>query len=193
MAEKIKFEVKQIAVGGFDHNFSYLLAGNGHAALVDPTGDWTKLESALDGVTPDFILLTHRHPDHTGNIDRFPGVPVLGFAELTDGEKIPLGDDGAAIKAIFTPGHSRDSVCYLAGGELFTGDVLFVDYVGFGKAEQTFNSLKRLKKLPDATRIWPGHDYGHAPCSTVGAEKIGNPYFRAATFDEFKKVFAQLS
>ncbi|MDD4818489.1 MAG: hydroxyacylglutathione hydrolase family protein [Victivallaceae bacterium] len=191
MAEKIKFEVIQLAVGGFDKNFSYLLVRNGRAALVDPTGDLRKIEDARRGFELDFILLTHRHPDHTANLNHFPGTPVFEFANLTDGEKIPLGGDGE-IKAIFTPGHSRDSVCYLAGDALFTGDTLFVDYIGFGKAEQLFNSLKRLKKLPDATTVWPGHDYGHAPHSTIGAEKAGNIYFRAAGLDEFKAVFARL-
>jgi len=62
------FEVRQLAVGGYDRNFSYLVtADNGDAALVDPTGDCEVIRRAVaeaGAITPRYILLTHGHQDH---------------------------------------------------------------------------------------------------------------------------------
>lgn len=63
------FQVQQLNVGGYDHNFSYLVvADNGDAALVDPTGDCEKIRRAVEAagsLTPRYILLTHGHQDHS--------------------------------------------------------------------------------------------------------------------------------
>jgi glyoxylase-like metal-dependent hydrolase (beta-lactamase superfamily II) len=73
-------------------------------------------------------------------------------------------------------------VCYLVDGQLFTGDTLFVgaagrtDLIG-GSLETLIESLeKRLIVLPKETIIWPGHDYGTSPTSTIGREMEENPY-----------------
>ena len=109
------------------------------------------------------------------------GIKTEIFADrlLKDGDSLPLGS--ASIKVIHTPGHSPGSVCYLIENNLFTGDTLFVgaagrtDIVG-GSLEQLISSLKKLIKLPPETIIWPGHDYGDKPYSTIGKEKKENPY-----------------
>lgn len=86
------------------------------------------------------------------------------------------------VKVIHTPGHTPGSVCYLVDGNLFCGDTLFVGAVGRtdligGSLETLLESLeKRLIVLPKETIVWPGHDYGDTPTSTMGREMEENPY-----------------
>ena len=204
------FTVKQIPVGGFDHNFSYLiLAGNGDAALVDPTGnaDCIRQELALCGnITPRYILLTHGHLDHVqalgeiieefpAEIIAHPNNPEAGKKRLRDSEKIPFGGEGEFIEALFTPGHSRDSVCYRLSDDsaLFTGDVLFVGCIGFCRSREMFNSLrKKILPLSGKLLICSGHDYGPVPCRTMEEEKKYNPFLNCTELDEFKNLLRKM-
>jgi hydroxyacylglutathione hydrolase len=86
------------------------------------------------------------------------------------------------ITVIHTPGHTPGSVCYLIDRNLFCGDTLFVgaagrtDLIG-GSLETLLESLeKKLIVLPKETIVWPGHDYGDTPTSTMGREMEENPY-----------------
>ena len=86
------------------------------------------------------------------------------------------------VRTIHTPGHSPGSSCYLVGNNLFTGDTLFVGDVGRsdlvgGSFETLLRSIKeRIIVLPEETRVWPGHDYGEMPTSTLAWELKENPY-----------------
>ena len=99
---------------------------------------------------------------------------------LKDEEIVEVGT--LKIKVIHTPGHTPGSVCYLVDGNLFCGDTLFVGVVGRtdligGSLETLLESLeKRLIALPKETIVWPGHDYGDTPTSTMGREMEENPY-----------------
>jgi len=99
---------------------------------------------------------------------------------LKDGDAIEVGT--LKIEVIHTPGHTPGSVCYLVEGNLFTGDTLFVgaagrtDLIG-GSLDTLIESLeKKLIVLPGETVIWPGHDYGDSPTSTIAREMQENPY-----------------
>lgn len=99
---------------------------------------------------------------------------------LKDREIIEAGT--LKIQVIHTPGHTPGSVCFLVNGNLFSGDTLFVgaagrtDLVG-GSLDILLESLeKRLIVLPKETIVWPGHDYGDTPSSTIGREMEENPY-----------------
>ena len=105
-------------------------------------------------------------------------------ADITvkDGDEIVVGD--VSLKVIHTPGHSPGGICLLGDGNLFTGDTLFVGAIGRtdlpgASVEQFMKSIKeRLLTLPDETIVWPGHDYGFKPSSTVAEEKGTNPFLR---------------
>ncbi|MCU0615045.1 MAG: MBL fold metallo-hydrolase, partial [Desulfobacterales bacterium] len=87
-----------------------------------------------------------------------------------------------SIKVLHTPGHTPGSSCFLVGGNLFTGDTLFVGAVGRtdltgGSLNTLLESLgKKIIPLPPETKIWPGHNYGDTPTSTIARETEENPY-----------------
>ncbi len=113
---------------------------------------------------------------------RAEGFPPLTRADLLveDGLRLPLGRQEAEI--LHTPGHTPGAICLYFPGHLFTGDTLFVEAAGRtdlpgGSLEDLLKSLEeKIIILPDDTRIWPGHDYGETPASTLAREKATNPY-----------------
>lgn len=99
---------------------------------------------------------------------------------LKDGDTIPFGHK--ALTVIHTPGHSPGGICLHVENNLFTGDTLFVGAVGRtdlpgGSLETMLRSIKdKILSLPDDTIVWPGHDYGQSPTSTIALEKRHNIY-----------------
>jgi glyoxylase-like metal-dependent hydrolase (beta-lactamase superfamily II) len=108
-----------------------------------------------------------------------------------DRQDIAIGRRG--VRALHTPGHTVGGTCFLGDGFLISGDVLFVggcgrtDFTG-GDTAEMWSSLQRIAGLPEETRIYPGHDYGTTPTSTVGRELLENPYLRCATYDDFRAL-----
>jgi hydroxyacylglutathione hydrolase len=113
---------------------------------------------------------------------RAEGFPPLSRVDLPveDGHLLPLG--GWQARVLHTPGHTPGAICLSFPGHLFTGDTLFVEAAGRtdlpgGSLDQLIQSLQeKIMPLPDDTRIWPGHDYGGQTFSTLGEEKLNNPY-----------------
>jgi hydroxyacylglutathione hydrolase len=110
------------------------------------------------------------------------GLPPLTRVDrpVEDGQALLLGRHQGTL--IHTPGHTPGSMCLYFPGHLFTGDTLFVGAAGRtdlpgGSLAALLKSLEhKLLPLPDDTIIWPGHDYGDTPTSTLGEEKGDNPY-----------------
>ena len=106
--------------------------------------------------------------------------PEPADVRLRDGDILTAGD--LTLKVIHTPGHTPGSVCFAADGHIFTGDTLFVGAVGRtdlagGSFDTLLDSLRlKLISLPPETIVWPGHDYGDTPTSTIGREMAENPY-----------------
>jgi len=88
------------------------------------------------------------------------------------------------LKVLHTPGHTAGGICLYSEGHVFTGDTLFVGAVGRtdlpgGSMKQLVSSIhEQIYTLPGDTVVWPGHDYGPTPSSTVQQEKDTNPYTR---------------
>jgi hydroxyacylglutathione hydrolase len=99
---------------------------------------------------------------------------------IQDGDELTFGD--LTMKFVHTPGHTPGGTCILIDGNLFTGDTLFVGAVGRtdlpgASFEDLISSLKtKIITLPPGTIVWPGHDYGDRPQSTVRDEMETNPY-----------------
>ncbi len=190
-------EIIQLSVNGFDNNFSYLLVGkNNEAIIIDPTGDKKTILETLKSENLSLVLqlLTHSHPDHKELVQDFlnEGVPLKSFSDL---KKEPIFFiSGIKIKTIFTPGHSKDSVCFLVENNLFTGDTLFVKGVGTtafgGNKKQLEQSLKFLSSLDKDIIVWPGHDYGGKKSSLGKA--LSNSGFLPEK-EELKKFFKKVA
>ncbi len=113
---------------------------------------------------------------------RAEGFPPLTRVDvlLEDGHILPLGR--WQLQVLHTPGHTPGSICLYLPPNLFTGDTLFVEAAGRtdlpgGSLTQLVHSLQeKILPLPEDTQIWPGHDYGEPPPSTLAHEKENNPY-----------------
>lgn len=113
---------------------------------------------------------------------RSEGFPPLTRVDrlVDDGDLLPVGQ--LTLKVIHTPGHTPGAICLYLPGHLFTGDTLFVESAGRtdlpgGSLSQLITSIQeKILPLPEDTIIWPGHDYGSTPTSTLRQEKENNPY-----------------
>jgi len=197
-----KMFIEQVPVGG-DRNFGYLVADEEEkkAIVIDPSFSPERLVEFARTRSYEilYVFNTHDHSDHTnGNaaIERLTNHRALLYGStdpltnlrVVDGTVFPLG--GLEVKIIHTPGHTPDSICILIGDAVFTGDTLFVGKVGgtdLGSgAETEYASLhEKLLTLPDATRVFPGHDYGTALASTIGNERRTNPFLLQPDFESF--------
>ncbi len=194
--------VKQVLTGG-DRNFGYVVADevSKKAVIIDPSFSPEQLIELIEkqGFTIEYVFNTHGHYDHTnGNavVKRLTDKTalLLGDTEpqtgiiVTDDARFPLG--GLEIQVLHTPGHTGDSICLCIGDAVFTGDTLFVGKVGgtdLGAQAQTeYEALhQKLMKLPDETRVFPGHNYGVAPESTIAHERATNPFLIQPDFEAF--------
>jgi glyoxylase-like metal-dependent hydrolase (beta-lactamase superfamily II) len=121
---------------------------------------------------------------------------------LKEGEQLRAG--ALTFETIYTPGHTPACATYKIEDALFTGDAMFMPDMGTGRcdfpggsAEQLYASVQRLYALPDATRMFVGHDYApggreYAWETTVGAQKAGNVQLKGETteaqFVAFRKA-----
>ena len=186
---------EQLRAGG-DRNLGYLL-GDREAklgVLIDPSfSPEVFVQRAIDqGLTISHIINTHSHPDHTnGNAKaiEFTRAPLAAFVDSPTSPAVPLADGqelavgSLRLRFLHTPGHCDDHlVIYEPFHQLLvTGDLVFVGKVGGTGTEESarteWRSLQRLlREIPDDTTLWPGHDYGVRPSSTVGLEKQTNPF-----------------
>ncbi len=196
-------KVHQIQVGGMQ-NFSYILEDEEteEAIIIDPSWDLENIEQAINrnDLKIKYIVNTHHHFDHTlGNeaMAKLTGAKIIQHeaSELkhdltvTDGDKITFGDSELSI--IHTPGHSKDGICLVGDGKIFSGDTLFVGNCGRidlpgGSSKELYRSLfEIISHLDDNLVLYPGHNYGPTPTSTLGKEKATNFVMQKRTEQEF--------
>jgi glyoxylase-like metal-dependent hydrolase (beta-lactamase superfamily II)/rhodanese-related sulfurtransferase len=175
---------------------TYLVASEStrEALLVDPVLPHLELylsELAKRGLTLRFVVDTHVHADHLSACaalrDRTNAEYVMHqnatvkcvSRKLRDGDTLRVGD--VAVTALHTPGHTKDSMSLLLEGRILTGDFLFIGEGGAGRTDlfggdagDHWDALQRLANLPDATVVFPGHDYHCKQSSTLGDERKHN-------------------
>jgi hydroxyacylglutathione hydrolase len=195
---------EQVRLGG-DRNFGYLLGDRSAkvAVIVDPAYAPELLveRAEAQGLSVTHIVNTHGHTDHIeGNpkaiemtgapVAAFPGSVAEPDLELVDGDSLPIGS--LRLECLYTPGHAEDHLVLHepSHGILITGDLLFVGKVGGTETDEDgrveWNSLQKLlASAPDAATVWPGHDYGVRPSSTIGLEKETNPFLRCTDVEAF--------
>ncbi|HYO72030.1 MAG TPA: MBL fold metallo-hydrolase [Archangium sp.] len=197
--------VRQLKLGSMD-NFVYLVGpkDSDEVLVVDPAWDVPAIEKALveDGKRLVGAFVSHCHGDHTNGIPELLSnhdVPVYAqraevdfsadlremasgaLRQLGPGDTLTVG--GRSFQALHTPGHTPGSHCLLAQDALVSGDTVFINGCGRcdmrgGDPEAMYRSLSQvLLKVPDSTRLFPGHDYASVPVAAMRDVRQHNPYF----------------
>lgn len=204
-------QVQQLPLGPLQ-NFVYILGDDviRQALVVDPGWDVHAIQDGLaqHDLTLAGVLVTHTHLDHinaVGDLVKRADVPVYvhkaetgplpvsagSVTRVGGGDEIPLGRHH--VRILHTPGHTPGSSCFLVDDRLLSGDTLFVKACGRtdlpgGNPEELFHSLGQIATMDERIAVYPGHDYGDAPKTTIGAEKRQNPFLRFHSPQEFVRA-----
>jgi len=199
--------IKTFHTGG-NRNLGYLIANDetNQAVVIDPSYDPDSIVTFAEANGYQIVAAfnTHDHHDHTnGNHDfeartgirplKFGDVHPISGSRIADGSTFALGTSSIVI--LHTPGHTPDSICILIDGALFTGDTLFVGKVGGTDLDEgartEYTSLhSKLMTLPGETLVYPGHDVGVSPSSTIDHERQTNPFLLRPNVESFIELKA---
>ena len=198
-------EIEVINLGPMG-NCTYLLSEGQEALLVDPAWDMNFLEHTLaqKGLNLRAVFFTHGHFDHvkfsqellqTHGLKAYleqhdvllSGLDPQFLHTYTGAQTVKEGP--FTVEIIPTPGHTAGGVCLHIGNAVFTGDTLFPGACGrvdlpSSDLREMRKSLVKLSKLPEDTQVFAGHSYGGKCSSTIGYERIKNPFMRNAIRDE---------
>lgn len=193
--------------------YTYLLAADygKKAIIIDPVKknvrQYMMLIQQLD-LTLITAIDTHLHADHITALGELSKAlhcqPMMGVQTQADcaikfKDNDILDFDGLRLKAIYTPGHTDDSYCFLMDDRVFTGDTLFIrgtgrtDFQNGNPSQQYDSLLNRLLSLPENTLVYPGHDYNGMTVSTIGEEKRFNPRLQVSTRQEYIDLMSNLN
>jgi hydroxyacylglutathione hydrolase len=196
-------KIAQIPVGSM-LNFSYIVYDekNSIGAIIDPSWDLEKLLVFLErnNITAKYIINTHTHFDHILGNDHISEITKAKIIQheksmqkkersVVDHENISIGE--LNLEVLYTPGHSEDSICLIVNKEsIITGDTLFVGNCGRvdlpgSNPEKMYDSLSKVANLDDSLVVYPGHNYGSTPTSTILNEKTNNPMLNFKTKEAF--------
>jgi len=192
-------------------NFTYLIADEKtkEAAVVDSSYNAEEIIKILktQNLRLKYVINTHGHSDHTaGNTElkSIFGAKIIAHKLSKVNCDITVEDDAilevgtVILKIIYTPGHTIDSICILVDNQkLLTGDTLFVGECGRtdmpgGSSKSMYDSLfNKILKLKDNVEVYPGHDYGSTPTSTIGRERTSNYTLQPRTLNDFIEFMSQ--
>jgi len=194
--------------------YTYIIASakGREALIIDPVlenvEDYIKILNQLN-LKLVKVIDTHIHADHVtgaGKLrDKTKCVTIMGEHTPTDAVEVKVKDDeiieldSFKIRALYTPGHTSDSFCFLMNNYLFSGDTLLINGTGRtdfqnGSSKDAYNSIfNRLLKLPDETLLYPAHDYKGETVSTIGKEKRSNPRLQVRNVDEYIDIMNNLN
>jgi glyoxylase-like metal-dependent hydrolase (beta-lactamase superfamily II)/rhodanese-related sulfurtransferase len=183
--------------------YSYIMSADNEALIIDPhisMPEEYKKYLTKNKLTLKYIVDTHTHADHFSSaavlkkqfnaqvLMHEKAISSVADKRLKDNDRINIGTAG--VKVIYTPGHTDDAISLYGEGKLFSGDVFLIGSIGRtdfqnGSPESMFDTLQKLKTLPDETILCPGHDYHEQRLSTIAKEKEGNPFLKEANKETF--------
>jgi glyoxylase-like metal-dependent hydrolase (beta-lactamase superfamily II)/rhodanese-related sulfurtransferase len=183
--------------------YSYIMSADNEALIIDPhisLPEEYRKYLTKNKLTLKYIVDTHTHADHFSSaavlkkqfnaqvLMHEKAISSVADKRLKDNDRINIGTAG--VKVIYTPGHTDDAISLYGEGKLFSGDVFLIGSIGRtdfqnGSPESMFDTLQKLKTLPDETILCPGHDYHERRLSTIAKEKEGNPFLKEANKETF--------
>ncbi len=176
-AERLISEAKSQRI----HKIKYIVNTHSHVDHIMGNAEMVKRTGAKIVIhQEDAFALVRTSPDLLEMFGANPSPPA--DIQVKDSEMIQVGN--VVLKVLHTPGHSPGGISLLLGEMVFTGDTLFVGSVGRtdfpGSSWDVLeNSIrKKLYVLPGETVVFPGHNYGSTPTSTIQYEKRHNPFVR---------------
>ena len=194
--------------------YTYIIASakGREAMIIDPVienvGEYIKLLKELD-LKLVKVIDTHIHADHVTGASKLKDITncstIMGDHTPAEAVEIKVKDeeyvnlDNLKIKAIYTPGHTSDSYCFLMDKYLFSGDTLLINGTGRtdfqnGNAKDAYHSIfDKLLKLPEDTLLYPAHDYKGEKFSTIGKEKKFNPRLQVDSIDQYVEIMSNLN
>ena len=194
--------------------YTYIIStGKGREALIidpviDSTSEYLDILKDLD-LKLVKVIDTHIHADHISGMAELNKVTncqtLMGEnsksevvnVKVKDNEKIKI--EQIELKAIYTPGHTDDSYCFIMQDRVFTGDTLLINGTGRtdfqnGSSYEAYNSLfDRLLKLPEEILVFPAHDYKGNKFSSIGNEKKNNPRLQVNSPEEYAEIMDNLN
>lgn len=202
-------QIIKIYPRGFASNCYVITEDGKEGIVIDPAQKRVESELIKQGITPKYVLLTHCHFDHVEGAGALQSAGAKVLCSVKEKELVGTSADlfdafgaprsvyrvdetfsdtetktlcGIKITAIFTPGHTAGSCCYLIEDKdgkpyLFTGDTLFAGSIGrtdfpTGSGAQMSQSLARLKALDGDMPVYPGHEED----TTLETERKTNPF-----------------
>ena len=201
----------------FDVNsntFTYLIASSKgrEALIIDPVlenvASYIKLLNDLD-LKLVKVIDTHIHADHVTGASELKKktrcITIMGEHTPSNTVQIKVKNDeiiyvdGLKIRAIYTPGHTKDSYSFLMDDCLFSGDTLLINGTGRtdfqgGSSKDSYSSIfNKLLKLPEETLLYPAHDYNGKKVSSIGKEKKFNPRLQVHSENEYIDIMNNLN
>ncbi len=194
--------------------YTYIISsGKGREALIiDPviehSDEYIKILENLE-LKLVKVLDTHIHADHISGLNelnkRTNCTRIMGEKSKSEVVDVRLKDnenlniENIKLKAIYTPGHTDCSYCYLMNDRVFTGDTLLINGTGrtdfqSGSPLEAYDSLfNKLLKLPEKTLVYPAHDYNGKKNSTIENERNNNPRLQVSSKEEYAEIMNNLN
>jgi len=193
-----RIQIEKLELGPYGTNAYILICRKtGESVVVDAPADAGKILALLKETSPQYILITHNHMDHTGALAELKStldLPIAAHADdagrlpvpadqlLSDGDAISFGE--IKLSVLHTPGHTPGSVCFLTANYLIAGDTIFPGGPGKTGSPADFKRILasltgKIFVLPDNTLIYPGH----GDATVLGKERRAFEDFSAGGLD----------
>jgi hydroxyacylglutathione hydrolase len=147
------------------------------------------IQGAAELLERNFPIKVYLHKAEAEFANRVAGLSASDIVRTDGSDELAVG--GLRVRFLHTPGHTPGSQCFLVDDRLISGDTLFIGSCGRvdlpgSDVEQMHDSLvNKLKRLPDETILYPGHNYADRATSTLGEEKRRNMFLRFDRLEDF--------